>query len=141
LPSTIARWVTGPYPAGVGSAIHVVTYLCALLLVLSPAKALVFFVVHQGLWGVYMGSVFAPGPQGNADTQARRETGLPAPPGPHLPRRPGWLVHGPHDGGLNYQIEHHLFPHLPTPHLPKAQREALGHLHRVGEPIRQTRAS
>jgi fatty acid desaturase len=52
--------------------------------------------------------------------------------------RGGWFVDHAM-GGLNYQVEHHLVPHLPTPHLPKAQREALGHLHRVGEPIRQAR--
>lgn len=44
--------------------LHVVGYLAALFLVLSPGKALVFLAVHQGLWGVYMGSVFAPGHKG-----------------------------------------------------------------------------
>lgn len=62
-------------------------------------------------------------------------------------------------GGLNYQIEHHLFPTLPRNQLGRAQhiaraycrerhisyhettaaqsyREILGHLHRVGAPIR-----
>jgi len=27
-------------------------------------------------------------------------------------------------GGLNYQIEHHLFPNMPRPHLKKAQEIA-----------------
>ena len=67
-------------------------------------------------------------------------------------------------GGLNYQIEHHLFPSMPTPNLRKAQPivrdfcaeigvpyeetgllasygEALRHLHRVGEPLRHDGAS
>jgi fatty acid desaturase len=62
-------------------------------------------------------------------------------------------------GGLNYQIEHHLFPSMPRPNLRRVQpmvaafcarksvqytetslidsyRQALGHLHRVGEPLR-----
>ena len=62
-------------------------------------------------------------------------------------------------GGLNYQIEHHLFPSMPTPNLRRAQPivrdycaevgvgyqetglidsyiRALRHLHRVGAPIR-----
>ena len=62
-------------------------------------------------------------------------------------------------GGLNYQIEHHLFPSMPRPHLRLAQplvrahcrelgipyaetglvdsyRQALCHLHAVGEPLR-----
>ena len=63
-------------------------------------------------------------------------------------------------GGLNYQIEHHLFPSMPSPHLRKAQvivrrycaelgvdyletslitsyRQALASLHHAGAPIRQ----
>jgi fatty acid desaturase len=62
-------------------------------------------------------------------------------------------------GGLNYQIEHHLFPSMPSAHLRRAQpiveaycaklgvsycntglieswSQALTHLHRVGAPIR-----
>ncbi|MCZ9338462.1 fatty acid desaturase, partial [Streptomyces sp. TRM76130] len=65
-------------------------------------------------------------------------------------------------GGLNHQIEHHLFPSMPTPALARAQqiterycaelgvpyhrtgllashREALRHLRRVGEPLRVAR--
>ncbi|MEZ5127289.1 MAG: fatty acid desaturase [Micropruina glycogenica] len=36
-------------------------------------------------------------------------------------------------GGLNYQIEHHLFPSMPRPHLFKARRLVLAHCreHRV----------
>ena len=40
-------------------------------------------------------------------------------------------------GGLNYQIEHHLFPSMPRPNLRRAQADhqavlhrQLGHLHR-----------
>jgi len=63
-------------------------------------------------------------------------------------------------GGLNYQIEHHLFPAMPTPNLRKAQpmverycaevgvsyeatglmesyRLALAHLHEVGADLRK----
>jgi fatty acid desaturase len=65
-------------------------------------------------------------------------------------------------GGLNYQIEHHLFPAMPTPNLKKAQpiveaycqeigvsyqktsliesyRQALHHLHAVGASLREPR--
>ena len=34
--------------------------------------------------------------------------------------RGGWLTHFAL-GGLNYQIEHHLFPSMPRPNLPRAQ--------------------
>ena len=43
---------------------HIVGYLAALLLVLSPLQALVFFVVHQALFGVYLGMTFAPNHKG-----------------------------------------------------------------------------
>jgi fatty acid desaturase len=140
--------------------VHLVTYVAALLLVLSPLQALVFFLVHQSVFGVYLGMTFAPNhkgmphPTGDEDylckqvVTSRNVTG-------------GWLTDVAL-GGLNYQIEHHLFPAMPTPNLPKAQpivrayceqigiayeqtslidsyRQALRHLHAVGAPLRVAR--
>ncbi|WP_043841129.1 fatty acid desaturase family protein [Amycolatopsis taiwanensis] len=141
---------------------HVVGYLGMVFLVLSPGKALAFVAVHQGLWGIYMGSIFAP-----------NHKGMPMFSGTDRPDflrrqvltsrnvRGGRLV----DlalGGLNYQIEHHLFPSMPSPHLRRAQPivrdycaeigvpyhetgliasygEALRHLHQAGAPLRENR--
>jgi fatty acid desaturase len=67
-------------------------------------------------------------------------------------------------GGLNYQIEHHLFPNMPRPNLRRAQplirafcqhhglpyteaslfgsyAEAVRHLHAVGAPLRPAAAA
>ncbi|QFZ17139.1 fatty acid desaturase family protein [Saccharothrix syringae] len=102
-------------------AVHVVGYLAVVFLVMSPLKAVVFIAVHQGLFGIYMGCSFAPNHKGMPVLQAghqldflrkqvltsRNVTG-------------GWFT----DfllGGLNYQIEHHLFPSMPRPHLRRAQ--------------------
>ncbi len=101
--------------------VHVVAYLSAVFLVLSPGKAIAFIAVHQGLWGFYMGASFAPNHKGmpmlgpDDDLDFLRKQVLTA-----------RNVHGSwfNDrllGGLNYQIEHHLFPSLPRPHLRKAQ--------------------
>jgi len=92
-----------------------------MLLVLSPLKAVVFVAIHQGLLGLYLGCSFAPNHKGMAvlDADDRRD---------FLRRqvltsrnvRGGVLV----DlvlGGLNYQIEHHLFPNMPRPNLRHAQ--------------------
>ncbi|WP_280308114.1 fatty acid desaturase family protein [Nocardia neocaledoniensis] len=140
---------------------HFALYLSALFLVLPVDKALVFFAVHQGLFGLYMGCIFAP-----------NHKGMPTLTGDDRPdylRRQvltsrnvrGGVVTDLALGGLNYQIEHHLFPSMPTPHLRHAQpivraycaeigvpyhetglidsyREALAHLHRVGAPLRAT---
>jgi len=102
-------------------AAHMTGYLAVVFLVLPPLKAVVFVVVNQGLFGLYLGASFAPNHKGmpilDADDQrdflrrqvltSRNVTG-------------GWLT----DlalGGLNYQIEHHLFPSMPRPNLRKAQ--------------------
>jgi fatty acid desaturase len=102
-------------------AAHVAGYLTIVFLVLPPVKAVVFIVVNQGLFGLYLGISFAPNHKGmpllDGDDQcdflrrqaltSRNVTG-------------GWLT----DlalGGLNYQIEHHLFPSMPRPNLRKAQ--------------------
>jgi len=132
-----------------------------MLLVLSPLKAVVFVAIHQGLLGLYLGSVFAPNHKGmpilsnNDDSDFLRRQVLTA-----RNVHGGWLT----DlvlGGLNYQIEHHLFPNMPRPSLRRAQpavrayclnhglpyaetslldsyRQALRHLHTVGRTDPQT---
>jgi fatty acid desaturase len=139
---------------------HVAVYVTALVVVLSPAQAVAFVLVHQGLFGLYLGCAFAPNHKGMATlTQAdqldfvRRQV---------LTSR---NVAGSRTaefvlGGLNYQIEHHLFPNMPRPNLRHAQPlvrafcaqhglpyveaslvgsyvEAVRHLHAVGAPLRR----
>ena len=41
-------------------------------------------------------------------------------------------------GGLNYQIEHHLFPSMPRPHLAKAREIVREHCAKVGVPYTET---
>jgi fatty acid desaturase len=143
--------------------LHVIAYLTVVLLVLSPVKAAAFIVVQQALFGLYLGCSFAPNHKGMpmlaADDQSdflRRQV-LTA-----RDVRGNWLVDFAL-GGLNYQIEHHLFPSMPRPNLRHAQpiiaqfchqhglaycqtslwrsyAQALHHLHRVGQPLRATTA-
>jgi fatty acid desaturase len=102
-------------------ATHLALYLTAVFLVLSPLQAVVFIVVHQGLFGVYLGSSFAPNHKGmpilaeDNDLDYLRRQVLTS-----RNVRGGWFT----DiavGGLNYQIEHHLFPSMPRPNLRRAQ--------------------
>ncbi|WBB66658.1 acyl-CoA desaturase [Micromonospora sp. WMMD812] len=138
---------------------HTLGYLAVLLLVMSPGKALVFAAVHQGLWGLYMGCAFAPNhkgmpmPTAEDDLDFLRKQVLTS-----RNVRGGRFVDTAL-GGLNYQIEHHLFPNMPRANLRRAQpivrdycaergipyeetglvdsyRQALGHLHEVGRPLR-----
>jgi fatty acid desaturase len=102
-------------------AIHTAAYLTAILLVLPPVKAVVFIVAQQGLFGLYLGCAFAPNHKGMpspADGEAadflRRQvlTSRNVRGGPVT----DWIL-----GGLNYQIEHHLFPSMPRPNLRHVQ--------------------
>ncbi|RDI44873.1 fatty acid desaturase [Nocardia mexicana] len=138
---------------------HFVGYLVLVLAVLPPVHALAFVLLHQGLFGLYMGCTFAPNHKGMAVLTAEESTDF-------LRRqvltsrnvRGGWFVDTAL-GGLNYQIEHHLFPAMPRPALRRAQplvvqfcaerglpycetgllesyAQALGHLNTVGQSAR-----
>ncbi|GAB3161032.1 acyl-CoA desaturase [Micromonospora sonneratiae] len=138
---------------------HLVGYVAVLFTVLSPGKALAFIAIHQALWGFYMGCSFAPNhkgmlmPTAEDDLDFLRKQVLTS-----RNVRGGLLVDFAL-GGLNYQIEHHLFPSMPRSNLRRAQpivqrycaeqgipyeetglfdsyRQALRHLHEVGAPLR-----
>jgi fatty acid desaturase len=144
-------------------AVHAAGYMVAVLLVLSPVKAVVFILVQQALFGLYLGCAFAPNHKGMPILSTDDRTDF-------LRRqvltsrnvRGNWLVDFAL-GGLNYQIEHHLFPSMPRPNLRHSQElvrafcqrhnisycetsllrsyaEALRHLHEVGRPLRTTTA-
>ncbi|MFJ3516017.1 MULTISPECIES: fatty acid desaturase family protein [unclassified Streptomyces] len=143
---------------------HLAVYLGALFLVLPPGKAVVFLFVHQCLFGIYLGSIFAPNHKGMPILRGAE--------------RPDYLrrqvltsrdVRGGRFtdlvlGGLNYQIEHHLFPSMPSPNLRRARpivrgfcqelgvsyvetslvtsyRQTLASLHAAGAPLRRPRAT
>jgi fatty acid desaturase len=139
--------------------IHVTAYLVALLAVLSPLQAVAFIVVQQGLFGLYLGCSFAPNHKGmptltDADELDFLRCQVLTSRNVRGSRFVDTLL-----GGLNYQIEHHLFPNMPRPNLRRAQplvrafcqqhglpyteaslfgsyAEAIRHLHTVGAPLR-----
>jgi fatty acid desaturase len=101
--------------------LHFAAYLGVIFFVLSPVKAIVFIGVQQGLFGLYLGASFAPNHKGmpilrredNHDFLRRQVL-------TSRNIKGGWFT----DlalGGLNYQIEHHLFPSMPRPSLGKSQ--------------------
>ncbi|GAA1937408.1 acyl-CoA desaturase [Microbacterium aoyamense] len=103
-------------------AVRLVGLPLLVFMVLSPGIAFAFLGVQLGLFGVYMGMAFAPNHKGMPLVPAgvkldflRRQV---------LMSRNirGSRLLDTAMGGLNYQIEHHLFPSMPRPHL----REASG---------------
>ena len=96
-------------------------YLALVFWVLPVGMAFAFLGVQLGLFGLYMGASFAPNHKGmpvvppNAKIDflrrqvlmSRNVTGG---------RFVEWFM-----GGLNYQVEHHLFPNMPSPGLRRVQ--------------------
>jgi fatty acid desaturase len=111
----LTRWASRRRPADRALfTAHAASYFTAVFLVLSPVKAAVFIVVQQGLFAPYLGCSCAPNHKGMPSwTQPTRATSAPA--GTHLPQRRGGRLTDVALGGLNYQIEHHLFPSTPRP--------------------------
>lgn len=100
--------------------IRLVGFVVLVFLVLSPGLAVVFLAVQLGLFGFYMGIAFAPNHKGMPVVPRdlvldflRRQV---------LMSRnvSGSRVLDVVMGGLNYQVEHHLFPSMPRPHLRRA---------------------
>ncbi len=119
-------------------AAHATGYLCTVFLVLSPVKAVVFIVVHQGLFGFYMGCTFAPNHKGMEVLTAADSRGflrLQVLTSRNV--RGGWFTDAAL-GGLNYQIEHHLFPSMPRPNLRRAQPMVAEFCAELGLPYRET---
>jgi len=138
---------------------HFVIYLALVFTFLSVWQALLFILIHQALTGLYLGSIFAPNHKGMLIIDKDSKMGF-------LQRQvltARNIYAGPITdfwyGGLNYQIEHHLFPSMPRNKLKEAQqivkafcheheipyhettmvqcfKEILQYLHEIGTPLR-----
>ena len=140
-------------------AVHSLLYATLIVTTMTWAQALAFVAIHQGLRGLYLGLSFAPNHKGMPALTAEQRDD------PFLRQvlsarniRGGAIVDVAL-GGLNYQIEHHLFPSMPRANLRRAQaiirplcaahgvpyvemsapasyREVVRHLYAVGGPLR-----
>jgi fatty acid desaturase len=102
--------------------VRLIGYVLLVFVVLSPGIAFAFLGVQLGLFGVYMGMSFAPNHKGMPLVPAEAKIDF-------LRRQVlmsrnirGSRVLDTVMGGLNYQIEHHLFPSMPRPHLRAASK-------------------
>ena len=118
--------------------VHAVAYLAVVVVVLSPVRALVFVLVQQALFGLYLGTSFAPNHKGMAILSADDETDF-------LRRQvltsrnvSGGALVDALLGGLNYQIEHHLFPSMPRPAMRKARPIVRAYCRELGIPYAET---
>jgi fatty acid desaturase len=100
---------------------RLVLYALALGLLLPPAIAAAFLAVQLAVFGVLLGGAFAPNHKGmpivpaTADVDFLRRQVL-------MSRNiRGGVVVDFLMGGLNRQVEHHLFPSMPRPNLKRVQ--------------------
>lgn len=100
--------------------------------------AIAFLAVHQLLWGLYMGSVFAPNHKGmeiigkDQEIDFITEQVITSRNVRAHPLVDFWY------GGLNYQVEHHLFPNMPRNKLRKANRLVQAYCKHHGIPYHET---
>jgi fatty acid desaturase len=98
-------------------------YVSLIFLFLPVGMAFAFLGVQVGVFGLYMGASFAPNHKGmpilphDSKVDFLRRQVLTS-------RNITGLGTTTFMGGLNYQIEHHLFPNMPRPHLAKAREIA-----------------
>jgi fatty acid desaturase len=147
-----------PWTEGIMLACHHVACFAIAFTVLRPLPAIAFLVCGKALGGLYAGLVFAPNHKGmlmidsGSDVSLFRRQVLTS---RNVRSSP---INDFLYGGLNYQIEHHLFPFLRQDQLPAAQaivkpfcrergiryhetgilrslKEILQHLHEVGASV------
>jgi fatty acid desaturase len=136
------------------------TWYFGLIFTFMPVwQGVIFILIHKFATGLYLGSIFAPNHKGMLITEHGSEMDflsrqvLTARNVRANPIIDYWY------GGLNYQIEHHLFPSMPRRHLGEAQRvvrayctqhgisyhetgfmqsyrEILGYLYEISAPLR-----
>ncbi len=113
-------------------------YLAVVFWWLSPGLAFAFLGVQLAVFGVYMGASFAPNHKGMAMIPAGSKLDF-------LSKqvltsrniRGGWTMNVLM-GGLNHQIEHHLFPSMPRPHLARARHIVREHCAQLDLPYTET---
>jgi fatty acid desaturase len=138
---------------------HYILYLGLIFSHLSWWQAIIFIAINQAATGFYLGSIFAPNHKGMPVLERQSKVDF-----LHRQIMTARNIY-PHPvidfcyGGLNYQIEHHLFPAMARNQLKEARqvvksfcqeneipyyetnaiqslREILQHLYAVGEPLR-----
>jgi fatty acid desaturase len=119
-------------------AVRLIGFPLLVMLAAGPLMGLAFMGVQLALFGVYMGGSFAPNHKGMAIIPKdmsidflRRQT---------LTSRniSGGPLVATGMGGLNFQIEHHLFPSMPSVNLRRARPVVKAFCEELGVPYTET---
>jgi fatty acid desaturase len=114
--------------------VRLIGFVVLAFVVLSPGLAFAFLGVQLGVFGFYMGITFAPNHKGMAVVPPETKLDF-----LHRQVLTSRNVRGSRlldvaMGGLNFQVEHHLFPSMPRPHLRQASRIVAAYCRERGVP-------
>lgn len=117
--------------------LHLAAYFGAVFYLVPVSKGIAFVLTQNLLFGLYIGSVFAPNHKGMPIQMPDQEWDW-------LTRqvvtsrniRSSYLTDFLY-GGLNYQIEHHLFPAMPRKSLRRARPLTIEYCQEVGLPYHE----
>lgn len=113
-------------------------YVAAAFWLMPPGVAAAFLGVQVAVFGFYMGSAFSPNHIGMPMiAHDRRLDFLSKQVLTSRNIRGGWFMTA-FFGGLNHQVEHHLFPSMARPALVKARRIVKEHCASIGVPYTET---
>jgi fatty acid desaturase len=101
--------------------LHAAAYLAVVFWVLSPVKAIAFIALQQAVFSVYLGISFAPNHKGMPLIESAMGAGFARRQVITARNIRGGQLTTFMLGGLNYQIEHHLFPSMARPNLQRVQ--------------------
>lgn len=119
-------------------AVRLIGFVTIVFIATGPAVGAAFMGVQLAVFGFSMGSSFAPNHKGMVliDPHAKID---------HLRRQvltsrniSGGVLIRVGMGGLNYQIEHHLFPNMPSVNLRRARPIVRAYCAEVGVPYTET---
>ena len=118
-------------------ALRLIVFPALVFLALGPVIGAVFMIVQLFGFGLYMGGSFAPNHKGMAIIAAdqnvdylRRQV--------LTSRNISGFGMGTAMGGLNFQIEHHLFPNMPSVNLKKVRPMVIEHCRKLDIPYVET---
>lgn len=113
-------------------------YVAILFWALPPGMAFAFLGVQLAVFGVYMGASFAPNHKGMAIIPADSRMDFLSKQVLTSRNIRGGRFMNILMGGLNFQIEHHLFPSMPRPHLIRTAEIVREHCATLGIPYTET---
>ncbi|MFC4224642.1 fatty acid desaturase family protein [Lysinibacter cavernae] len=118
--------------------VRLIAYVAVVMWFLPLGMAAAFLGVQVAVFGLYMGASFAPNHKGMPLIEKGAKLDFLSKQVLTSRNISGGFPMSTFMGGLNYQIEHHLFPSMPRPHLARAREIVREHCANIEIPYTET---